>query len=130
MANLEVPTENLLNAVVRLPAKEFECFIEKARKLRQNLTKPRWTKSEIWIIKEVNECVLSPEKQSRYGELVEKRQDEKITAGEMDELIALTDETEELSVRRLENLVRLAISSKKSLDEIMEELEIHSPSVV
>jgi hypothetical protein len=130
MANLEVPTENLLNAVVRLPAKEFECFIEKARKLRQNPTKPRWTKSEIWIIKEVNECVLSPEKQSRYGELVEKRQDEKITAGEMDELIALTDETEELSVRRLENLVRLAISSKKSLDEIMEELEIHSPSVV
>lgn len=130
MANLEVPTENLLNAVVRLPAKEFERFIEKARKLRQSSTKSRWTKSEIGIIKEVNDCVLPPEKQSRYDKLVKKRQEEKITKSEMKELIALTDETEELNVRRLENLVRLAISSKKSLDEIMEELEIHSPSIV
>lgn len=129
MANLEIPTENLLQAVVRMPAKEFESFFEKARRLRQKPANSRWTKQQVEIIKEINESVLSTEKQSRYDELVEKRQNEILTENELEELIALTDETEELNVRRLENLVRLALSSQKSVDEVMEELEIYPPRV-
>ena len=127
--NVEISTENLLSIVSQLPEKEFQLFVKKAEKLRNKSVKPRWTKKEVEIIKEINECVLSPEKQKRYDNLVKKRQDEKITKAELEELIALTDETEELNVKRLENLVRLALSSKKSVDEIMEELEIYPPPI-
>lgn len=127
--NIEITTENLLGIVSQLPEKEFQLFVKKAEKLRNTSVKPQWAKHEVEIIKEINECVLSPEKQTRYDKLVKKRQDEKITKAELKELIVLTDETEELNVRRLENLVRLALSSKKSVDEIMEELEIYPPPI-
>lgn len=127
--NIEISTENLLNIVSQLPEKEFQLFVKKAEKLRNISVNPRWTKKEVEIIKEINECVLSPEKQKRYDKLVKKRQDEKISKAELKELITLTDETEELNVKRLENLVRLALSSKRSVDEIIEELEIYPPKV-
>ena len=127
--NIEISTENLLNIVSQLPEKEFQLFVKKAEKLRNKSVKPRWTKKEVEIIKEINECVLSPEKQNLYDKLVKKRQDEKISKTELDELIALTDESEELNVKRLENLVRLALTSRKSVDEIMEELEISPPPI-
>lgn len=127
--NLEVTTENLLGIVSQLSEKEFQRFFEEAKKLRKKPATPRWTKQEVEIIKEINECALSTEKQNRYDELVEKRQNEDLTKSELEELIALTDETEELNVKRLENLVRLALSSKKSVDDIMEELEIYPPSI-
>jgi uncharacterized protein YprB with RNaseH-like and TPR domain len=128
--NVEISTENLLRAVTQMPETEFNQFIEKARKLRRQPTKPKWAKDEIELIKKINECALSEEKQSRYDELVEKRRDEKITESELQELSALIDEAEELNVRRLENVVKLALSSKKSVDEIMEELELYPPPVI
>lgn len=127
--NVEISTENLLNIVSQLPEKEFQLFVKKAEKLRNKSFKPQWTKKEVEIIKEINECILPPEKQKRYDKLVEKRQAEKISQAELEELIALTDETEELNVKRLENLVRLALSSRKSVDEIIDELEIRQPTV-
>ncbi len=130
MANLEVSTENLLNAVVQLPAKEFERFIEKARKLRQNPTKSRWTKSEIEMIRSLNNCVLSSEKQNRFNKLVKKRRAEKITESELEELITLTDESESLNVKRIEILAQLATAKNKTLPEIMDELEIRPPQVI
>lgn len=127
--NLEITTENLLGIVSQLSEKEFQRFFEEAKKLRKKSPTPRWTTQEVGIIKEINECVLSTEKQNRYDELVQKRQNENLTKSELEELISLTDETEELNVKRLENLVRLALSSKKSVDEIMEELEIYPPPI-
>ncbi len=126
---IEITTENLLGIVSELSEKEFRQFVKKAEKLRHKSVKPEWKKHEAEIIAEINKCMLSAEKQCRYDELVEKRQSEKITATELDELIALTEETEELNVRRLENIVRLALSSKKSVDEIMTKLEIFPPPI-
>lgn len=130
MANLEVPTENLLNAVVRMPAKEFERFFEKARELRQPLTKSRWTKHEVELIKKITEFALSPEKQSRFNKLVKKRRNEKITESELEELIVLNDESEALNVERLKIIAKLATAKNKTLSEIMDELEIRPPKVI
>lgn len=130
MANLEVSTENLLNAVVQMPAKEFESFFEKARKLRQKPNGSRWTKREIELIKKLNDLVLSPEKQSRFNTLVKKRRAEKITEAELEELIALTEESEALNVKRIEIIARLANAKNKTLPEIMDELEIRPPEVI
>ncbi len=128
--NLEVPTENLLNAVVRMPAKEFEHFFEKAKKLRGQPTKSRWTKREVELIKKINECVLFTEEQNRFDELVERRRDEKITESELEELIALSGKSEALNVERLKIIAKLATSKNKTLSEIMDELEIRPPEVM
>jgi hypothetical protein len=130
MANLEVPTETLLNAVVQLPSKEFERFFEQAKRLRQNSTKSRWTKSEIEMIRNLNHCVLSSEKQERFNKLVKKRRAEKITERELAELIILNDESESLNVKRIEILAKLATAKNKTLPEIMDELEIRPPQVI
>ena len=130
MAHLEVSTENLLDAVVQMPAREFEHFFEKAKELRRKSPKSRWTKREIALIKKLNDCVLLSEKQTRFNELVKKRRAEKITADELKELIALTEESETLNVKRIEILAKLARAKNKTLDEIMDELEIRTPKVI
>jgi hypothetical protein len=100
--NVDVSTDNLLEAVSRLPDKEFERFVEKAKKLRQKSDNSLWSKSEIEIIKNINKCVFPAEKQARFDELIEKRQDEVITKSELAELTELAEESEELTVRRVD----------------------------
>lgn len=128
--NLEVSTENLLNAVAQMSAKEFEQFIEKAKKLHQKLPRSDWTKSEIALIKKINESNLSAEEQKRFFDLIKKRRDEIIKPDELEELIKLTDKSEALNVERIKNLIKLAKSKNVSLDEIMNRLGIVSPETI
>lgn len=128
--NLEVTTEDLLSVVAQMPEKEFSRFIEDAKKLRLKPKKFRWTKDEIELIKQVYEYTPSAEKQKRFRELVQKRIDEEISEQELEELGILIDEGEELNVKRIEVLVKLAQSKNESLDEIMRRLEIRPPSAI
>lgn len=128
--NIEITTENLLSAVAQMSTKEFEQFIEKAKKIRQKSPKSDWTKTEISLIKKVNESTLSAEEQKRFYELVRKRQDESIKPKELKELIELTDQAELLNAERIENLVKLAKSKNVSLDEIMKRLNIVAPEIL
>ena len=128
--NLKVSTENLLGIVLQMPETEFNQFVENAKKLRQKSTKSNWTKYEIELIKNLNECLLSAEKQSRFNKLVKKRRAEKITESELKELITLNEESEALNVERLKILAKLATAKNKSLPEIMDELEIYPPKVI
>lgn len=128
--HLEVSTENLLSAVVRMPEDEFDKFVEKAKKLRNGSRKTKWTKDEIAIIGKLNKLVFSDEKQNRFIELIKKRQNATISESEFEELLKLTEESEELDVKRIELLVKLAKSKNKSLDKIMEMLEIRPPEIL
>lgn len=126
----EMTTENLLNAVVRMPDKEFDKFVEKAKKLRGHSTVINWTKSETEIIRKINECNFSPEKQRRFANLVRKRQNEMISESEFEEISNLTDEGEERTLKRLKLLIRLAKSKNKSLDEIIKILDTRPPKTL
>jgi hypothetical protein len=128
--NLEVTTESILSAVVRMPEDEFDKFVEKAKKLRAKSRKSSWTQREIEIIQKINECVISAEEQIRFDELVEKRRGEKIEPNELEELIVLTDKSEALNVERIENLIKLAKAKNVSLDEIMNRLGIVPPKTI
>lgn len=128
--NLEVTTESILNAVVKMPEKEFDKFVEKAKKLRKGSGKTKWKKDEVAIIGKLNKMVFSDEKQNRFIELTKKRQDSIISENEFEELVELTEESEELDVNRIELLVKLAKSKNKSLDKIMEMLEIRPPEIL
>jgi hypothetical protein len=128
--NLQISTENLLGVVLQMPDSEYDKFIEKANKLRRKSVKSAWTKSAIELIKKINNCVLSPENQLRFNKLVKKRRAEKITEIELAELIKLTEESENLNVKRIRMLAKLATAKKKTLSEIMDELEIYPPKII
>jgi len=119
----EITTENLLKAVVNLPKNEFERLIANAKKLRRTLPENQANK-EIRLIKKVNEAVLSDVERMRFNELIKKRRNENISENELDELITLTEKGEELNVRRLKYLVKIANIRNKGLREVMKELEI------
>ena len=121
--NLEISSENLLSAVVGLPKNEFEKLIARAKKLRGKSSENKADK-EIKLIKKVNEATLTEEEHRRFYELIEKRRDENISGGELEELSELTDKSEELNVKRLKHLLEIAQIRNKSLREVMRELEI------
>ncbi len=127
--NLEITTEDLLSAVVSLPKNEFERLIANAKKLRRKSPEHQ-ANTEIKLIKKVNESVLSDVERMRFNELIEKRRDENINENELNELIVLTDKSEELNVKRLKYLVEIANIRNKSLREVMKELEIFPPQTI
>ena len=128
--NIEVTTESILSAVVRMPEREFNEFIKKAKKLRNGSDTTKWTNNEVKLIQKLNSLVFSAKKQNRFDELVSKRRNEEISKIELKELIELTEEDEELAVKRLKILGKLADSKNKSLREIMQILEIKPPEAI
>ncbi len=115
MPSLEVPTETLLNAVVRLPAKEFERFFKNAKQLKSR---------EARLIAELKEFTLSPEKEKKYRKLLKKFHAEKINSEEYEQLLAFNTELEALNVERIKCLGEIAQIRQKSLSETVEELGI------
>ena len=82
--------------------------------------------AEARLIEQINEG-FPPDLWRRYNELVVKRRAETLTADEHSELIALSDQIEELSTRRLEFLADLARLRQTSLAELMQQLGISTP---
>jgi uncharacterized protein YnzC (UPF0291/DUF896 family) len=128
--NLQISTENLLGVILQMPDSEYDKFIEKANKLRRKSVKPAWTKTEIELIKKINDCLLSTEEQSLFDKLVKKRRAEKITGSELETLIVLAEKSEMLNVDRINYLVKLAKLKKLTLDEVMEKLGIKPPEIL
>ncbi len=113
--NLEVTSENLLSAVVRMPEKEVEKLFKDAKRLKRR---------EAELIEQIKNIDLSPENQRIYGKLLKKFRAEKITPEEHEKLIKFVNELEEISVKRLEWLYEIAKMRRQPLDEIMKELNI------
>ena len=82
------------------------------------------------MIKKVNETTLSDDEQKRFDELVGKRRDEIISGEELDELIALTEKSESLNVKRLEYLAEIAQIRDTSLRGVMKALEVFPPQMM
>lgn len=115
MANLEVPTENLLQAVVRMPAKEFERFFKNAKQIKDRETR---------LIAKLDEFNLAPEKETVYRKLLRKFRAERITPEEQQTLIKLTEELENLGVERLKCLIEIAKIRNSTIDEVIKDLNI------
>ncbi len=71
---------------------------------------------------------LSPDMQTRFDELVVKRQAETLTQEEHQELVLLTDQTEKMDAERMKYMAELARIRGVSLEVLMEELEIRPPT--
>ncbi len=90
---------------------------------------PCLNETETRLLEQIN-AGLPQEAWQRYHALLAKRRAERLTPEEHAALIALSDQIEELNVRRIESLVALARLRHTSLEALMQQLGIQTPPYV
>jgi hypothetical protein len=126
---IQASTQQLLDAIAQLPPKELEAFVVQVLKLRAQRQIPHLSSSESELLLKINRSLSKPQ-QSRFDQLVAKRQELTITEPELAELIEITEQIELLNAERMAALAELAISRNQTLKQIMQDLGIHPPACV
>jgi hypothetical protein len=85
--------------------------------------------SESELILKINQSIPD-DLQQRFNDLIAKRHSLTLTDAEQAELIQLSDRIEDLDVKRVEYLAQLAQLRKRSLTEVMQDLNIQPPTCV
>lgn len=125
----QVDTKQLLQVVEQMPQPDFEAFVTQVLMLRAQRQVPSLSLPESELIVKINQSI--PESiQHRFNDLIAKRQSLVLTDAEQAELIDLTDQIEDLDVKRIEYLAQLAQLRKRSLSEVMQDLNIQPPACV
>ncbi|HSS52659.1 MAG TPA: hypothetical protein VLX28_27275 [Thermoanaerobaculia bacterium] len=91
----------------------------------RQLAAPRLPADEAALLQIINQG-FSSETWQLYASLKAKRRAGTLTPQEQTELIALSDQLEEMNVRRMESVSQLARLRKTSVDALMEDLGIKS----
>ncbi len=123
MPTIDIDTEQLFRAASQLPRAELQQFVTRLLALRLPPDVPRLVDNEAEVLLKVNEA-LPPVIQQRLDELIAKRQTQSLTPAEHQELIHLTEQSEQLDANRLQHLLALAALRQVSLDEVMQQLGI------
>jgi len=123
MPTIQIETEQLLNAALQMPRPELERFVARLFAIKAREETPNLSEAETRLLLKINQD-LPPESRNRMNELIDKRQAGLITPSELEELIQLTDQTEEIGVERLKCLIELAALRNVTLDELMRQLGI------
>jgi hypothetical protein len=125
---IQVSTEQLLQAVARLPDSELDAFVARVNALRARREVPRLSQDETALLLLINQARLEPGQQAHFDQLVAKRQDETISSEELQELSQVTDAIEQRDIERLEALRDLAQLRSITLPELMDSLGIKAPT--
>lgn len=125
---IEISTEQLLQAVERLPSRELDALVSRVNALRARQGPPRLSHDETTLLLVINRANLTPEQQTRFDALVAKRRDETISSEELQELIQITDAIEQHDVERLQALTDLARLRGTTVSTLMDALGISAPA--
>lgn len=124
-----ISTEQLLRAVEQLPPDELTTFVDQILALHARREAPHLSQSEAVLLQQINQA-LPEDVQRRFDALVVQRQTERITPGELQELIRLTEQIEQQDARRLAALVDLARVRGTTVPVLMDTLGIQPPTYV
>jgi hypothetical protein len=116
----------ILTTVRQMPIAELEELVDQVIAIRAERVAPHLTADEGKLLARINKG-LPTEDRNRMRSLIEKRDDETITAEEWRELAALNDQLELLHADRLAALAELANLKGVTLDEVMRQLGIQFP---
>lgn len=116
----------ILTTVRQMPIAELEELVDQVIAIRAERVAPHLTADENRLLARINKG-LPTEDRNRMRALIEKRDDETITAEEWQELAALSDQLELLHADRLAALAELAKLKGVTLDEVMRQLGIRFP---
>ncbi|MBO0858113.1 MAG: STAS/SEC14 domain-containing protein [Chloracidobacterium sp.] len=126
MPAIQIEAEQLLNAALQMPRSELERFVARLFAIKAREETPNLSEAETRLLLKINQD-LPPEARNRMNELIDKRQAGVITSSELEELILLTDQTEEIGAERLKCLIELTALRNITLDELMRQLGINIP---
>jgi hypothetical protein len=119
----KVSFEDLFNGVKSLKNQDFEQFVEKIMQLKAQRQAEFIPTAEADLLAKINRS-LSVEVLERYQVLQTKRSEEVLIETEFQELSDIVEQKELLNAERLKYLGELAIIRKKSLREVMQELDL------
>ncbi|MGD9562014.1 MAG: hypothetical protein AB7F88_07315 [Pyrinomonadaceae bacterium] len=121
---LEISTDELLDAVVQMPKGEFDLFVRRAKQLRQNGgTEKTLSGTQADLLQKIN-TVFPPADRDRYAELYTKFKSDGLKETEKRELSALVEKFEKLNARRLKLLAQLAKMRGETVDMVIDQFEL------
>jgi hypothetical protein len=126
---MQTATQEIFHAIEQLPSTELDDLFIQVLQLRAQRQLPTQVLTESELLRTINVTIPSA-LQDRFNELVAKRQRITITDEELDELITITDQSEQLNAQRITALTQLAQLRNQSLPQIMKALGIQTPSCV
>jgi hypothetical protein len=126
---MQTATQEIFHAIEQLPSTELDDLFIQVLQLRAQRQLPTQVLTESELLRTINITIPSA-LQDRFNELVAKRKSLIITEEELDELITITDLSEQLNAQRITALTQLAQLRNQSLPQIMKALGIQTPSCV
>ncbi len=127
--NTELPFEELLKAVEQLDPADLAQLMSQVIALQARRKAPNLSKTETDLLLKINQD-LPVTVQTRFDELVAKRQAETLTKEEYQTLLGLTEQVEQVNAKRVEHLAELAQLRGISLTALLKELGIRPPDNV
>lgn len=119
--------DELLNAANQLNEADLETLINRMLLLRARRKVPILPAEEASLLTQINQGI-PPDLHQHYCSLTQKRDTETLTDKEYEELLELSDRIELLNAQRIEALAKLADLRQVSLQQLMDDLGIQSPS--
>jgi len=119
----EIPFDKLLKAVEQLNLTDLEQLMNQVIAIQAKLRVPCLPKDESILMLKISQGLPSNIRK-HFGELVVRRQNEKLTPDEHQELIYLTDIIEKSDADRMKHISDLARIRGVSVEVLMQELGI------
>lgn len=119
----EFTMNDILGVVEQFDNSELEEFIQKNHVLKKKKATKTNASKEAALIAIIQRNFTKKE-QSRFNDLVKKRQQYIITDTELIELIEMTNYSEQITVERIKALAALSKLTGKDIDVLMHELNI------
>lgn len=116
-------SDDLLKAVNQLSVLELARFVSQVIVLQAQRRSIALPETESDLLLRINRGIPLEVRQ-QYDGLITKRQEETLTPDEHDELIAFTEQIENLEAQRIESLAELARLRGLSLSAVMQDLSI------
>ncbi|MBC8160188.1 MAG: STAS/SEC14 domain-containing protein [Roseiflexaceae bacterium] len=123
---IEISTEQLLQAVERLPITELDALAAKIAALRTRQQAARLNQDETTLLLAINQGHLPPEQQLHFDALVAKRQAGTISPDDLQELIQRTEASEQHVAVRLAAIHELAQLRGTTVAVMMQALGIRA----
>ena len=118
------PLSSIFRTLSSLSLSELDLVMKQVIGIRKQKLPGVLSPAEADLLKKIN-TPPPYEIQQRYNYLIDLRKREKLNDTQYQELLELTNFTENLNVKRLEYLIQLAKLRNVSLDDLIEQLELN-----
>ncbi len=121
-----ISADELLRVIEQMSLPDLEQFVNKVIAIKAHRKAPHLSFKESELLEKINHWLASDLK-AQLDILIAKRENNRLTTEELEEITALTDKLEEAHAVRVEALAELAHLRGVTLSEAMVQLGIHFP---